>query len=264
MRLPSAIDSSLAGKETRANSAPTPLFEAGRVVQQPAGPAPTPRHTGVKALFKDLVTDVTHLPSRENLLWVGVGAGLALAVHPADESANRYLVGNQTAERIFRPGAAIGSLPAVLGTAVVVYAAGRAKDKPKVSHVGMDLIQAIVVSEGVTQGLKLATRRERPDLSARSSFPSGHAADTFAFATALERHLGWRGALPAYALASYVAASRLPANRHWLSDVMFGAAVGIVAGRTVTSQETHKYPVTIVHVPGGAAVMFVRRADRSQ
>src|SRR4029077_12068946 len=117
------------------------------------------------------------------------------------------------------------------------------------------LIQAIAMSEIITESLKYATRRERPDQSARTSFPSGHAADTFAFATALERHLGWRGALPAYALASYVAASRLPANRHWLSDVMFGAAVGIIAGRTVTSQEAHKYPVTVAYVPGGVAVM---------
>jgi hypothetical protein len=31
--------------------------------------------------------------------------------------------------------------------------------------------------------------------SGRNSFPSGHAADTFAFATALERHLGWKGAV---------------------------------------------------------------------
>src|SRR5262245_63725190 len=46
-----------------------------------------------------------------------------------------------------------------------------------------------------------------------NSFPSGHAADTFAFATALERHLGWRGAVPAYIFSSYVAMSRLPANR---------------------------------------------------
>src|SRR4051812_31141862 len=38
-----------------------------QVVQKPAGPAPTPRHTGVKAMAKDLVEDVKHLPSKENL-----------------------------------------------------------------------------------------------------------------------------------------------------------------------------------------------------
>ena len=141
-----------------------------------------------------------------------------------------------------------------------MYAVGRIEDEPRVSHVGMDLIRGLIIAEGLTQGLKYTTRRERPDHSGRNSFPSGHAADTFAFATALERHLGWRYAGPAYVLASYVAISRLPANRHWLSDTVFGAAVGIIAGRTVTGQESVKYPVAITTVPGGVAVMFVRRS----
>jgi len=70
-----------------------------------------------------------------------------------------------------------------------------------------------VVAQALTLSLKYTTRRERPDQSSKDSFPSGHAASTFAFATALERHLGWKYAVPAFAGASYVAASRLPANR---------------------------------------------------
>jgi hypothetical protein len=45
---------------------------------------------------------------------------------------------------------------------------------------------------------------------------------TFAFATALERHLNWKYSIIGYTFASYVAISRLPANRHWLSDAVFG------------------------------------------
>ena len=88
-----------------------------------------------------------------------------------------------------------------------------------------------------------------------------HAADTFAFATAVERHLGWRYAVPAYTFASYVAISRLPANRHWFSDTVFGAAVGIIAGRTVTSREATPFPVAVSYIPGGIAVMYVRRSQ---
>jgi PAP2 superfamily protein len=223
-----------------------------------AGPLPTPRHTGIKALVKGLVVDFKYLPSRENLLWAGVGGGLALAVHPVDDDVNRKLVNNTTAENVFRPGEILGSLGTLLGSASIVYAVGRIRDQPKVSHVGMDLIQSIAMAEALTQALKYTTRRERPDLSGRNSFPSGHAADTFAFATALERHLGWRYAAPAYAFASYVAISRLPADRHWFSDVMFGTAVGIIAGRTVTSREAHPFPVAVNYIPGGVSVMYVR------
>ena len=237
-----------------------PLFApAAAAFQQPAGPPPTPRHTGVRALFKDLASDIKHLPSKENLMWVGIGSGLALAVHPADDNVNEALVGNRTAERIFKPGAVVGQIGSLMGTSLVIYAIGRTRDQPKVSHVGMDLIQSLVISELIVQPMKYAARRERPDGSGPTSFPSGHAADTFGFATALERHLGWRYATPAYVIASYVAISRVPANRHWLSDAVFGSAVGIISGRTVTANESLKFPATVAFVPGGVEVLFVRR-----
>jgi membrane-associated phospholipid phosphatase len=240
-----------------------PLFTSdaldASIAQEPAGPPPTPLHTGIKAMAKHLVTNFKYLPSKENLFWAGAGGGLALAVHPFDDDVNEALVGNDTAEKIFKPGEILGNLGTLLGSASVVYAVGRIKDQPKVSHLGMDLIEALAMSEALTQTLKYTTRRERPDGSGKTSFPSGHAADTFAFATALERHLNWRYSVPAYVFASYVAASRLPADRHWLSDVVFGSAVGIIAGRTVTSHEAERpYPVALTIIPGGVAVMYVR------
>jgi PAP2 superfamily len=234
------------------------LADAEQVVTQPAGPPPTPRHTGIKALIKDLGQDVIHLPSKENLFWAGVGGGLALAVHPADDNVNEALVNSDFAHNFFGPGRVIGSFPVLLGTATATYIVGRARDQPKVSHLGMDLIEALAISEMMTQTIKHATGRERPDGSSHTSFPSGHASDTFAFATALERHLGWKGAVPAYIFSSYVAISRLPANRHWLSDAVFGSAVGIIAGRTVTRHGS-EFPVTVAAVPGGAAIVYVRR-----
>ena len=236
----------------------TPTVDFEQVIQQPAGPPPTPRHTGIKALAKGIIINFKYLPSRENLMWAGVGGGLALAVHPADDNVNEALVDSDFANKFFKLGEVLGELPTLLTSASVVYAVGRLKDQPKVSHVGMDLIQSLAMAEALTQTLKYTTRRERPDGSGKNSFPSGHAADTFAFATALERHLGWRYAVPAYMFSSYVAISRLPANRHWLSDAVFGSSVGIIAGRTVTSHEAHPFPVTVNYIPGGVSVMYVR------
>ena len=239
----------------------SPALDLTSAFQQPAGPPPTPRHTGFKAMARELVTDVKLLPSKENLIWASVGGGLALAVHPADDNVNEALVGNETAEKIFKAGAVLGQFGTLFATSSGIYAFGRLKDQPRVSHVGMDLIRALLISEGITQTLKYTVRRERPDGSGPTSFPSGHAADTFAFATALERHLGWRYAVPAYTLASYVAISRLPANRHWFSDAVFGSAVGIIAGRTVTAASGDRYPVTVVPLNGGLGVFFIRGGD---
>jgi hypothetical protein len=65
------------------------------------------------------------------------------------------------------------------------------------------------------------------------SFPSGHSAAAFAAATVLTRHYGWKAAIPAYLGAAYIGASRVHDNKHYLSDVTFGAAMGIAAARTV-------------------------------
>jgi hypothetical protein len=250
-----AIDVSPDASDVRATPAENGSAD-DQVVTKPAGPPPTPRHTGFKAMGRDLLKDFRHLPSKENLFWTGVGGGLALAVHPADDNVNQALVNSDFAQNFFKPGEVLGELPTLLGSAGVVYAVGRIKDQPKISHMGMDLIESLVVSEALTQTLKHVTSRERPDGSAQTSFPSGHAADTFAFATALERHFGWKGAVPAYTFASYVAISRLPANRHWFSDAVFGSAVGIIAGRTVT-RHGREFPVTVATMPGGAAILFV-------
>jgi len=225
-----------------------------------AGPPPTPQHTGFKAMFKGLGRDVINLPSRQNLLWVGIGTGLSLAVHPLDDTANEALSGDVW-NKVFAPGAIMGQSYTLLGVSGAVYAFGRIKGQPKVSHMGMDLLRSLIIAEFVTQSLKYTVRRERPDGSGANSFPSGHAADTMAFATALERHLGWRFAVPAYAFASYVAMSRLHENVHFLSDVTAGAAVGIIAGRTVTRHGRESFPVTLAPVPGGVSVMYVRNGD---
>jgi len=44
---------------------------------------------------------------------------------------------------------------------------------------------------------------------------------------------------------------------HRLSDAVFGAGVGIVAGRTVTSREAIPFPVAVNYIPGGVSVMYV-------
>jgi len=221
-----------------------------------------PRHPGVKAMVTDLVDDVKHLPSKENALWTGLGGGLALAVHPADDNVNEAVLGSDFAHNFFKVGKYLGELYTLLPVAAATYTVGRIKDQPKISHVGMDLMESLAISEGLVQALKYTTRRERPDGSGKNAFPSGHAADTFAFATALERHLGWKGAVPAYIFSSYVAISRLPDNKHWLSDAVFGASVGIIAGRTAT-RHGRDFPVTVAAVPGGAAVLYQRRHSES-
>jgi hypothetical protein len=85
-------------------------------------------------------------------------------------------------------------------------------DTPNAAHFGMDLLRAQIIAGALTKGLKYAVGRERPNHMGDPSFPSGHAAITFATATVIERHLSWKMAGLGYAIAAYVATSRLHDN----------------------------------------------------
>ena len=116
-------------------------------------------------------------------------------------------------------------------------------------------MRAQLLTQGVTQLLKYSVRRTRPDGSSRTSFPSGHASGTFTSATVLQRHYGWKVGIPAFGVASYVAASRIAENKHFLSDVIFGAAIGIAGGRTVTFRKgATRFELAPIAAPGGAGV----------
>lgn len=79
---------------------------------------------------------------------------------------------------------------------------------------------------------KYTVKRLRPDESTRNSFPSGHTATAFASAEFLRREYSEVSpfiGIAGYALASYTGAMRIVNNRHWFSDVIAGAGIGILS-----------------------------------
>ena len=91
---------------------------------------------------------------------------------------------------------------------------------------------SILMSTAITQGLKYAVGRERPDHSATNSFPSGHSATAFCFATVLHKEYGKKSvwySVAAYSVATETATLRVINNRHWFSDVCTGAGIGILS-----------------------------------
>jgi len=132
----------------------------------------------------------------------------------------------------------------------------------KVSHLGYDLLRAQIVSQVIVQGAKFAVRRDRPNGDSWG-FPSGHAATAFAVASVLERHLGYRASLPTLLLASYVATSRLHDNVHYLSDVVFGSAIGMATGWTIVGRHGRsEYALAPVPIRGGLALSLTRTAHQ--
>ncbi len=94
--------------------------------------------------------------------------------------------------------------------------------------------ESLALTMASTYALKYAVNRQRPGGQGEDSFPSGHTAMAFAGATLLQRTIadrageGWgAAAYLLYVPASYVAISRLEGDRHYLADVLFGAALGM-------------------------------------
>jgi len=246
-----------------AAAAPARAQSEIRVPDAPAATVPahlvpdaTQDATSFKSLFTNLGNDIRNLPSIENALILGVGGGLSFAVHSEDRDITREFTESPAVEEVLEPGEAAGDGFVQFGAALGVYILGRSSHNQRLSLVGADLVRSQILNAGMTQGIKLAVGRTRPD-GTRYSFPSGHTSSSFATATVLQLHFGWRAGIPAYGLAAFVGGSRLQQNRHYLSDVIFGAAIGIVAGRATTvGHGSATFAVSPYAVGGGGGVSF--------
>lgn len=91
---------------------------------------------------------------------------------------------------------------------------------------------SIALMAGTVQVLKTSTKVMRPDGSNNQSFPSGHTATAFMTATMLSKEYGHKSPLigiGAYGVATATGLMRMANNKHWLSDVMVGAGIGILS-----------------------------------
>lgn len=152
------------------------------------------------------------------------------------------------------------------------YAGGRLADSPGLSSSAAHIFTALLAS-GVANGtLKYAVGRERPadtDDALRfrpfnpnnrwQSFPSGHAVVAFSLATSIseEADRPWVTALT-FTGASLVGWSRIYDDKHWTSDVVGGALVGIVASRATLRalhrRHAHADGATVALLPDGIVV----------
>lgn len=91
---------------------------------------------------------------------------------------------------------------------------------------------AYALMGATVSAMKNITKVERPDGSARNSFPSGHTATAFMGAEFLRREYWdvspWIG-VAGYAIAAGTGFFRMYNNRHWLTDVIAGAGIGILS-----------------------------------
>jgi membrane-associated phospholipid phosphatase len=173
--------------------------------------------------------DLKLIRFRENLLPFLIGSAAALAVAPADQEISR-----STRNRVHEFGDTGEIAGAIVTTSITggAFLASRLTKNEHFRAFGFTLAQAFLTNGILTQGIKYATHRMRPDGSASDSFPSSHTSSAFAVATVVTNYYGKKWGIPLYAFAGLVGASRIENGKHWPSDVLAGAALGYISGRT--------------------------------
>src|SRR3954453_584098 len=219
-----------------------------------AGAQPADEPNAVSRFIRDVAGDYVHFLSVENAEVLGIGGAAAGGAHAADEPVAIWV---QTTEPSTWVGAdTYGSQWTHIPVAVAWWAIASLAGSDKNAAAGRDLLRAQLSVVSWSYAIKLAAHRTRPNGDPHG-FPSGHASTSFASAMVLQAHYGWKLGLPAFLLAGYTGASRVIANQHWTSDVVFGAAVGIASGRTVTlHMRDTRVSFAPLPLPGGGGVLI--------
>lgn len=196
--------------------------------------------------IKEVVTNRTH-----QIILSGAGIAVYL-LHPYDQDIKDYSQKNGLLNEDFSHlldlyGGGVVYPSTLVGVGVVSTLQGDTWEE------GIRKYKYIITSLGLTatltSAIKILTGRERPNGKGRRSFPSGHTSGSFAIASVLDELYGAYIGLPAYIIAGLVGVQRIHDNKHWLTDVIAGAALGTTIGRgfgAAYRREVNGSPLSIV------------------
>ena len=203
----------------------------------------------------------------EGALALGAVSGLMLL----DGPTQRYAQDNRTATRddVARGFRHMGQ-PEIYGTVTLgLVAGGLLSGSSGVTRAGGRLAATLLLAGGTTTVSKLVLGRPRPSesldadgfapFSGQDAMPSGHSTMAFALATALadDIHNTW-ASVGLYTAATGCGWSRINDNRHWLSDVVAGALVGLTSAKLMTGhwQIFNLHPPQVLIGPGQAEIVW--------
>jgi membrane-associated phospholipid phosphatase len=204
--------------------------------------------------------------SRPLLRWgevIGVAATTALALATDQKIRDRL---NDPHDKVGRTlsdiGNGMGDPVIVYGSLFTISVGSKLLGKKSVYGVASRALKSALVGGGANAVLKTIAGRDRPLNSTDdpygfhpfrfedNSFPSGHTTIAFALATSFARETPdlWTD-VGFFTLATLTAYARMHDDKHWASDVVFGAGVGILSARFV-----HRFQARVAVSPGGLAM----------
>lgn len=202
-----------------------------------------------KGFFPDLVGGTKRIFSWDNLTLALVGSALAALtanVDHVDKNVKTYFQTRRPMDGIAHYGDTLGAGYYHVGAGAALLTAGELWGNKKLADTGVVVLEALLVNGIATQGLKYGTHRLRPNGGDHMSFPSGHVSSTTTLAASISEMYDWdpKIAVPLYATAVFVGASRIQDNMHYLSDVIAGLTLGTVIGTSLAKYNKEKTPDT--------------------
>ncbi len=196
---------------------------------------------GIASGNTKVISDTIHLEKKSIFNTTSIIAGGVIGLGFALEFSNdrdhwwssKYAFQNSTYKEIHDYTTVLDDYTqfAPLGIAVGMIALNKEGKNKRGDQIAL-LISSEIVGLGAMGILKNNAKRRRPDGSKVNSFPSGHTTQAFIAARYLDKEFGEKYPwvkYTGYALASFTGASRVLNNRHWISDVLVGAGLGILS-----------------------------------
>jgi membrane-associated phospholipid phosphatase len=217
---------------------------------------------------KDIFTSPFHVNRHNALEWlvpIAITGGLIVGDRRIAGTLENSRGQVSWGGRISNIGASYTLIPIVASS----YVYGAWRDNPKGREIGVLGTETLLDSLIVVEVLKEVFRRDRPDdkrpgdfWAGGSSFPSGHAMESWSIASLLDHEFKHKRivGITAYTLAGIVSAARIAARKHFASDVVAGGTMGWFIGRHV--YDTHMSH--LAHTHASLIPMIVPQADPVQ
>jgi membrane-associated phospholipid phosphatase len=194
---------------------------------------------------KEIWTSPTKIGPHQ-LPWLLPIVGATAGMMPFDSRVAAALPNSTTQLNIGRAVSQAGTFYALGGLSATWFLAGKFTGSSRARETGLLTAEALLNTQAVIQATKFAFGRQRPDygagkgnfFSGQDSFPSGHAAGTWAAAAVISREYYDNKFIRygIYALPIAVSAARVGAQRHFVSDVIAGSVIGNLIGTFIYRQ----------------------------
>ncbi|MCG3132235.1 MAG: hypothetical protein FLDDKLPJ_03068 [Phycisphaerae bacterium] len=223
------------------------LGEARDLTGDPIVPPPAQARRPLPDLGETIARDLQEFPGvfwedakqvysdRANLVILGLtyGASLTLQATDVDDTVENSFRTHRTFKDDWRDAfGALGNPGLHFGVAGIFYLVGHQQQDDRTYEVSTKLFRALALTGATVILGKTATWDDVPN-GEFGSFPSGHTASTFVFASVLHEEYGpWVG-IPLYGLGALVGYTRLEDEEHYFSDVVMGGVLGLVVGHSI-------------------------------